>query len=94
MMKVKTMGTYQALHEAGLKVPDDISIVSFDDDDLASYLRPGLTTARLPYKEMGQKAMELVLADTHEIGRHLMPMPLQQRGSTSSPPVTSKAHRR
>jgi DNA-binding LacI/PurR family transcriptional regulator len=53
---------YHALHEAGLKVSDDVSIVSFDDEDLASHLRPGPTTARLPYKEMGQKATELVLA--------------------------------
>ena len=80
-------GAYQALHEANLKVPDDVSIVSFDDDDLASYLRPGLTTARLPYEEMGQKAMELVLADTHDIDRHFVPMPLQVRGSVGS--VTS-----
>ncbi len=79
-------GAYQALHEANLKVPDDVSIVSFDDDDLASYLRPGLTTARLPYEEMGQKAMELVLSDTQEPHRHLVPMQLQQRGSVGSVP--------
>ena len=54
-------GAYQALEEHGLRVPDDVSIASFDDDEIASYLRPALTTARLPYEEMGRKAMELVL---------------------------------
>jgi len=77
-------GAYQALQEANLKVPHHVSIVSFDDDDLASYLRPGLTTARLPYQQMGQKAMELALAATHETRCHLVPMPLQQRGSVGS----------
>lgn len=36
-----------------LGAPDDISIASFDDDVIASYLRPGLTTAAIPYEEMG-----------------------------------------
>ena len=34
----------------GTRIPDDVSIASFDDDEIASYLRPGLTTARLPMR--------------------------------------------
>lgn len=45
-------GIYQALAQRGMRVPDDISVISFDDEELARYLRPGLTTARLPYDEM------------------------------------------
>ncbi|MBU1174041.1 MAG: LacI family DNA-binding transcriptional regulator, partial [Alphaproteobacteria bacterium] len=45
-------GAYQALAEAGLRVAEDVGIVSFDDDELAGYLRPGLTTIRLPHDEM------------------------------------------
>lgn len=41
-------GAYQALGEAGLQIPDDVALVSFDNDELASYLRPGLTTVALP----------------------------------------------
>jgi LacI family transcriptional regulator len=67
-------------------VPDDLSIVSFDDDDLASYLRPALTTARLPYREMGRRAMELVLAEDRDPRRHLIPMPLQDRQSVKLVP--------
>lgn len=79
-------GVYQALHEARLQVPDDVSIVSFDDDDLASYLRPTLTTARLPYEEMGRRAMELVLSERQDTRRHLIPMPLQNRDSVGPVP--------
>ncbi len=74
-------GVYQALQDAGLRVPDDVSIVSFDDDVLASYLRPKLTTARIPYEQMGRKAMELVLSGDLEPGQRLVPMPLQLRDS-------------
>jgi LacI family transcriptional regulator len=76
-----SFGAYQAIQEHGLKVPDDISIASFDDDELATYLRPQLTTARIPYEEMGRQAMEMVL--THSSGHlhRLLPMPLQIRNS-------------
>ncbi len=76
-------GAYQALGEHGLRVPDDVSIASFDDDEIASYLRPALTTARLPYEEMGRKAMELVLGPDEPGGEHLVEMPVQVRESIS-----------
>ncbi|MBC9820499.1 LacI family DNA-binding transcriptional regulator [Terrabacter sp. MAHUQ-38] len=74
-------GAQQALTERGLRVPDDVSIASFDDDEIASYMRPALTTARLPYEQMGQRAMELLLADDEPTGEHLLEMPLQVRDS-------------
>ncbi|MFC7595929.1 LacI family DNA-binding transcriptional regulator [Terrabacter sp. GCM10028922] len=74
-------GAHQALTERGLRVPDDVSIASFDDDEIASYMRPALTTARLPYEEMGRRAMELLLADDEPTGEHLVEMPVQVRDS-------------
>lgn len=74
-------GAYQALQEAGIRVPDDVSVASFDDDELATYLRPALTTARIPYEEMGRRAMELVLAGRPDPVRHLCPMPIMLRDS-------------
>lgn len=83
-------GAQQALTEHGLRVPDDVSLVSFDDDDLAAYMRPPLTTARLPYYEMGRLAMEIALAPDTGSGEHLVPMPIQIRDSVRVlPGVTS-----
>jgi LacI family transcriptional regulator len=79
-------GAHQALTERGLGVPDDVSIASFDDDEIASYMRPGLTTARLPYERMGRGAMELLLADDEPTGEHLVEMPVQVRDSIGPAP--------
>ena len=76
-------GVYQAAQEAGLRIPQDLSIASFDDEVIASYLRPPLTSARLPYEEMGRRAMQLVLAPERPQGEILVPMPLQVRGSAA-----------
>jgi LacI family transcriptional regulator len=77
-----SFGAYQAIQERGLKVPDDISIVSFDDDEIASYLRPQLTTARIPYEQMGRDAMTMLLDPAaSSVQQRMVPMPLQQRAS-------------
>ncbi len=47
-------GAYQALGEAGLTIPGDLSVISFDDDPIAAWLRPGLSTAALPHEQMGR----------------------------------------
>ena len=54
-------GVYDYLEEKGLVAGKDISVVGFDDQDIASYFRPGLTTARLPLYEIGKRAAELLL---------------------------------
>lgn len=76
-------GVYQAAQERGLRIPQDISVVSFDDEYLASYLHPALTTMQIPYLEMGRTAMQLVL-DGDPPPQTLVPMPLQARGSVQS----------
>ena len=55
------LGALRSIHEAGLKVPRDISVVGFDDLFLASYMQPPLTTVRQPMRRMGQLAMEHLL---------------------------------
>lgn len=79
-------GVYQALAEAGLRVADDVSVVSFDDDALASWLRPGLSTAALPHEQMGRKAVEWLIQPDQIHGEHLAPMPLITRASIAAPP--------
>jgi LacI family transcriptional regulator len=78
-------GAYQAIAEAGLSVPYDVSVVSFDDSHLASWLRPQLTSVAIPHFELGRRAVELLLADAppHEV--HQMPMPLRERASVGAP---------
>jgi LacI family transcriptional regulator len=58
-----SLGAYQAIAEHGLRVPDDVSVVSFDDDVLATWLRPQLTTIALPHYELGRAAID-ALVDT------------------------------
>jgi len=63
------IGALKAAHEAGLRVPEDIAIVGFDNVDIASYVTPGLTTIHQPRYEIGKRAMELLLKkiDNEEI---------------------------
>ena len=85
-------GAYQAMQERGFRVPDDISVASFDDDDvLAPNLRPGLTTARLQYEEMGRLAMVLALDPQAPDGIQRVSMPVQVRGSIA--PRQAQGHR-
>lgn len=53
-------GALQAIHEAGLRVPDDVSVIGFDDT-LAAFLAPLLTTVRLPARQLGATAARLVI---------------------------------
>lgn len=87
------MGAYQALDDAGLDVPGDVSVVSFDDHPIASWIRPKLTTVALPHYELGRKAVDVLFT---EIGRdhatadrrgevHRVPMPVRDRESIAPP---------
>lgn len=55
------MGAITALHEAGLHVPRDVSVVGFDDIPGAATMHPSLTTVRQPLREMGQSAAQTLL---------------------------------
>jgi LacI family transcriptional regulator len=74
-------GAYQALSERGIRVGEDVSLVSFDNDELAAYLRPGLTTVGLPHEEMGREAVRLLLSDDSNARETLIPMPVVERQS-------------
>ena len=55
------MGVLAALHKRGVSVPDDIAVVGFDDNPLAEFTIPALTTVRLPFEEMGRLAGKMLL---------------------------------
>ncbi len=58
---VSAIGAIRALREAGFRVPEDVSVVGFDDIQSAAFQNPALTTIRQPLWEMGQLAAETVL---------------------------------
>lgn len=84
-------GVYRALNEFGMTVPEDTSVVSFDDDEIAQYLQPQLTTAALPYDEMGTLAVQLLLDPDAEEREYLVEMPIRIRGSIRSVATGSAA---
>ncbi|WP_083950248.1 LacI family DNA-binding transcriptional regulator [Herbidospora yilanensis] len=81
------LGAYQALGEAGLSVPGDVSVVSFDDHPIASWIWPKLTTVALPHYELGRKAVEVLFAQMAgevEPGQVFrVPMPVRHRESVA-----------
>ena len=86
------MGVYQALGEHGLVVPDDVAVVSFDGSDLASWLRPRVTSVALPFEQMGDLAVRLLLDPVAvQPGPHLVPMPVVE--GLSVVPLHATSHR-
>jgi LacI family transcriptional regulator len=51
-----------ALHDQGLRVPDDVAITSIDDIELASMVRPALTTVNVPIRRMGTYAIQFLIS--------------------------------
>ncbi|MFV0359597.1 LacI family DNA-binding transcriptional regulator [Tropicimonas sp.] len=86
---LSALGAMAAIREAGLRIPEDISIVGFDDILLASQMHPALTTIRQPLHEMGRSAVNMLLALI--VGLELpsrqtvLPTSLTIRESTSRP---------
>jgi LacI family transcriptional regulator len=83
------LGCYDALGERGLRCPDDVSVVGFNDMPYADKLNPPLTTVRIPHYELGTEAARLLLEDLRQPERHpdsvLLPLTLVVRRSTAPP---------
>jgi LacI family transcriptional regulator len=58
---ISAIGAIRAFHEAGLRVPEDISVVGFDDIQGAAFLHPSLTTVRQPLRLMGEIAAKTLI---------------------------------
>src|SRR5205807_3695608 len=58
---LSAVGVLSALAESGLRVPEDVSVIGFDDVRLASYTTPPLTTIRQPALEIARRATQLLL---------------------------------
>ena len=83
------LGILRALHERGLRVPDDISVVGFDDVPEAGYFIPPLTTVRPDFHAVAERALTLLLlqieAGTPSAELHTLAPALVQRGSVARP---------
>lgn len=86
---VMAMGVMDAIRERGLRIPEDVSILGFDDIPQAAMVRPGLTTVRQPLDEMGRLATQMLIDQLKnpekEIGRVELPTELIVRDSTYPP---------
>jgi DNA-binding LacI/PurR family transcriptional regulator len=84
---ISAFGAIRALREAGVRVPEDVSVVGFDDIQNAAYQNPALTTVRQPLREMGRAAAEILLRRINRPGselhdRHMVEPELVVREST------------
>lgn len=58
---ISAIGVIRAIYDSGLSVPDDISVIGFDDIMSAAYHKPSLTTVRQPLREMGRQGAQILL---------------------------------
>ncbi len=84
-------GVYGAAHELGIRIPEDLSIIGFDDAPIATRMWPAMTSVRLPVREMGRAAVERLFAKPKEAAKapaaEFTPT-LIERQSTAPPPGT------
>jgi LacI family transcriptional regulator len=86
---VMAMGVMDAVRSRGLRVPEDISVLGFDDIPQAALVRPALTTVRQPLEQMGRLATQMLLDrlknPEKKVDRIELPTELIVRGSTQAP---------
>lgn len=90
MSDVTAIGIMAAASEAGLRIPDDLSVVGFDDIPAASWTTPGLTTVHQPIREKGRRAAHRLIDAIRSGPEHrpvveFLPTRLVIRGSSAAP---------
>ena len=85
---VMAIGAIRVLHDSGLRVPEDVSVVGFDGLLLGSYLVPQLSTVTQPVQQMAQRSVEILLNCIESEGKAIhetVPFGLLERESLSEP---------
>ena len=86
---VMAIGAMRALHDRGLRIPEDISVIGFDGLELGEFYTPKLTTIRQQASLLGDRGVALLLGTLERgaVARHeTVPFTLAVRESTSHPP--------
>jgi LacI family transcriptional regulator len=89
-------GVYQAAQDCGLRIPEDLSVVGFDDVNLCQWVSPQMTTVRQPLAEMGAVAVRQIAGRAGQgqpLGCFELPTELIVRASTAPPPKRAKEPR-
>jgi DNA-binding LacI/PurR family transcriptional regulator len=91
------IGAMGAIHEAGLRIPEDISIVGFDDIELSAYTQPALTTLHVPRRELAATAFRTLYQHREKTDtktprqfEHIVQPRLIIRHSTAAPSLLSQ----
>lgn len=84
-------GSYQALNDAHLRVPHDVSVLSFEGSELASWMKPKLTTIDRRLHHMGWRAIELLTAAEPPHGTEYLPLTLRNRESVETGSTPGKS---
>lgn len=82
--------TLAAARQSGRRLPDELSVVAFNDSPIASYLDPPLTTVRMPLREMAERAVDCLLrmiADETVKNQVIHTPPVLVERSSTAPPV-------
>jgi LacI family transcriptional regulator len=91
------IGALRGIHECGLRVPEDVSVIGFDDIEAAAFVKPALTSVRVPKFEFGSLAVQAVLSMNRSTGvldkTAVPPIGLVLRESTSVPAKETRPSR-
>jgi DNA-binding LacI/PurR family transcriptional regulator len=88
---ISAIGAIRALREAGRQVPEDVSVVGFDDIQSAAFQNPGLTTVRQPLRQMGVIAAETLLRRINARAKALYPKSIMVEPALMVRESTAKA---
>ncbi|PKH19154.1 DNA-binding transcriptional regulator CytR [Enterobacterales bacterium CwR94] len=92
---ILALGAMKQAKELGLRIPEDLSLIGFDDIELSRYSDPPLTTIAQPRFEIGCEAMLLLLEQLQgknvSTGSRLLDFEIKRRGSTAPPPSNKRA---
>ncbi|RPF47378.1 LacI family transcriptional regulator [Hydrogenoanaerobacterium saccharovorans] len=85
---ILAMGAMKGFYERGVKVPDDLSVMGFDDLEISKYLTPGLTTIKQEISQKGERAVEMLFKNIQEPNltkqEQILPVSIVERSSVKS----------